>query len=124
MNAHGVTISPQGIWIRHRRTNHGPFDYQWSLDLFGVELIYQGQKFGECCGGNQVYADLSEFQLPMTVVRVASIVLGTTVRSILQGEPVETRIGRVQDELRQHGFDPFADETRFVSETAPDDHET
>jgi hypothetical protein len=56
--SHGLRFDGSRFWVMHRRQEYGPFDYQWSSDLRGLEMIYQGEKFGEHCSENQIYADL------------------------------------------------------------------
>ena len=79
------------FWVLHRGKEYGPFDYQWSKDLRGVEFMYAGDKFGEFVNDEQLHADLSSYDLPRKVKRVASIVLGSTVFGILQGWDNERR---------------------------------
>ncbi len=73
---HGVLFEASRFWVLHRRRDYGPFDYEWSQDFAGVELIYAGTKFGEYCSKDEIFADLKEFRLPAAVVEVATIVLG------------------------------------------------
>ena len=56
---HGILINGSTFWVVHRSRVHGPFDYEWSTDLHGVEFLYQGSKFGEYCSADELYADLS-----------------------------------------------------------------
>jgi hypothetical protein len=84
-NSHGLRFEETRFWVIHRRTEYGPFDYDWSADLRGIELLYCGTKFGEVCSAGEVFADLREFRLPMRVVEVASVVLGCTVLGITSG---------------------------------------
>ena len=56
--SHGLRFDGSRFWVIHRQQEYGPFDYQWSTDLRGLEMIYQGEKFGEHCSENQIYADL------------------------------------------------------------------
>src|SRR6056297_1316495 len=66
----GVFCDETRFWVIHRRDCYGPFDYQWSGDLYGVELLYQGDKYGECCNSEQFFADLKPYQLPRKVSEV------------------------------------------------------
>ncbi len=84
-NSHGLRFDDTRFWVIHRRTEYGPFDYDWSQDLRGMELLYQGTKFGEVCSAGELFADMREFRLPMRVVEVASVVLGCLVMGISSG---------------------------------------
>ena len=91
----------------HRRRKYGPFDYEWSKDFLGVELMYAGKKFGEYCSREEIFADLKEFQLPRTVVEVGSIVLGSTVFGILDGLSEEARRKLITEQLEAEGYGRF-----------------
>ena len=67
--ASGLRFEGTAFWVRHRHREYGPFDYEWSRDLGGVELIYGREKFGEFCSADEIYADLKEFHLPMAGTR-------------------------------------------------------
>ncbi|QDU42108.1 hypothetical protein [Symmachiella dynata] len=88
------------FWVLHRGKEYGPFDYQWSKDLHGIELMFDGDKFGEFIGQHQLHADLSYYQLPRKVATVASIVLGSVVYGIRQGWNHERRIQFAHENLR------------------------
>ncbi len=75
--------------------------------LAGITLLYCGQKFGEHCGAEQIYADLSEFKLSMTVVKVASIVLGCAVFSLQKGSSSTERKEFLKKELTKQGYKRF-----------------
>lgn len=94
------------FWIVHRCKEYGPFDYQWSKDLYGIELIYAGEKFGEVVNANQLHADLSEYGLPRKVIRIAAIVLGSIAFGINQGWSDERRIAYARDNLKSIGSLP------------------
>ena len=83
--SHGLKFRDTRFWVTHRRREYGPFDYEWSKDLRGVELTYRNQKFGEYCSPEEIFADLKEFKLPRSVVEVASIGIGCIVYSVLNG---------------------------------------
>ena len=108
----GLNFDGSRFWVTHRRREYGPFDYQWSTDLRGLEMLYQGQKFGEHCSEDEIFADLKEFRLPQTVVAVACIALGSLLYGIInsldEGERREFLVGR----LREHGYEKFADSCR------------
>ena len=107
---HGICFRGTGFFVIHRRTVYGPFDYQWSPDLDGLELHYKDQKFGEICGPSEIFADLKEFGLPQRVVQVATIVLGTLLDGVLRGLNEEERHARVWDSLREGGCSQFLPE--------------
>lgn len=104
----GIRINGTQIWVVHRFEEFGPFDYQWSPDLRGVELTYQNQKFGEYCSSEEMFADLSEFQLPSSVYRVATVALGNYVQSLIKGLPEEEQNQSILTGLRDSGFDKYA----------------
>ncbi len=108
METHGIIFEGTGFHVRHRRKNYGLFDYQWSRDLAGIELLYQGEKFGELCSAESIYADLCEYKLPTSVVHVASLTLGVIIQCFTAGEPYDDRIIRIGATLCKHGFQRFA----------------
>lgn len=93
--------------MTHRRREYGPFDYEWSRDLGGIEMVYCGEKFGEYCGCDAISADLKEYRLPMTVVNVASIVLGCVIQGIVTGSPGRERVDNMIERLRASGYERF-----------------
>ncbi len=107
--SHGLRFDGSRFWVMHRQQEYGPFDYQWSTDLRGLEMIYQGEKFGEHCSENQIYADLKEFHLPQSVVAVGSIVLGCTLYGIVNSLCDEERREFMVQRLREHGYEKFAE---------------
>jgi hypothetical protein len=107
-DTHGVEFDGSRFWVIHRRKKYGPFDYEWSSDFCGVELLYAGKKFGEYCSIDEVFADLKPFRLPMSVVSVTSIVIGCLLSGILQGIPEPERRQLVSLRLKEHGFGRFA----------------
>ena len=104
---HGLIFNGSQFWVIHRRIEYGPFDYEWSKDLEGVSLLYRGQKFGEHCGPSQIYADLKDFSLPMTVVEVASIVLGTLLHNLTTGRNDADSDAFLQQQLSKQGYERF-----------------
>ena len=86
---------------------YGPFDYEWSQDFCGVELLYRGQKFGEVCGEQEIFADLKEFHLPMTVVKVASVVFGSLLHHLRGGLNPRQREVHLSYVLDAHGCGEF-----------------
>lgn len=109
---HEIGFDETGFWVKHRRIVYGMFDYQWTRELDGVELLFQGRKFGEICGPEEIQADLKEFGLPRRVCEVATIVLGTMLEGLLQGLPEEARRDRVWTRLRMSGCEQFCPEAR------------
>ena len=72
-----IILNDDKFWIVSRNALFGPFDYQWSGDLYGIEFNYQGQKFGEVCSDEEFFADLKPFGLPISVARVAALTAGS-----------------------------------------------
>ena len=107
--SHGLRFDGTGFWVLHRRREYGPFDYEWSRDLGGIELVYRGEKFGEFCSPDAISADLKEYRLPMTVVKVASIVLGCIVKGIVTGTSQRERKEFMIEQLNAAGYGRFAD---------------
>jgi len=105
----GLRFSGSQFWVIHRRRQYGPFDYQWSKDFSGIELLYQGEKFGEYCSVEEIYADLKPFRLPMRVVEVASVVLGATLYGLLNGLSETEKRENLVSQLRKHGLGRFAE---------------
>jgi hypothetical protein len=106
----GLRFADSKFWVTHRRREYGPFDYEWSKDFCGIELTYQGTKFGEYCSAEEIFADLKEFKLPRSVSDVASIVIGCIVYSVLNGLAANERHALVMKELQTRGYAGFADE--------------
>ena len=104
---HGVRIEDTRIWVIHRRMEYGPFDYNWIPNLRGIELMFRGSKFGEILSEEEIYADLSEFRLPMRVVEVAVLVLGNALYSGLHGFSDGERRDILEDSLIAAGCDRF-----------------
>lgn len=104
---HGIQLDGSRFWVTHRRKTYGPFDYEWSSDFCGVVMLYDGQPFGEYCSLDELYADLKPFSLPMSVVRVTSIVMGCVLFGILNGLCEAERCRLVETRLHQHGFERF-----------------
>jgi hypothetical protein len=105
--AHGLRFDGTQFWVVHRRREFGPFDYEWSRELDGIELWYGGQKFGEICSEDEIFADLKEFKLPLRVVEVASVVFGSTLKSILAGHSARQRRLDLIRLLTEHGCEQF-----------------
>jgi len=107
-SSHGVLFQGSRFWVIHRRRDFGPFDYEWSQDFAGVELMYAGKKFGEYCSKDEIFADLKEFRLPATVVDVATIVLGCLVFGVLNGQSEPERRQLIRNQLVAGGYERFA----------------
>lgn len=107
--SHGLRFSETRFWVTHRRREYGPFDYEWSKDLSGIELTYAGRKFGEYCSDDEIFADLKEFQLPSSVAEVGSIVIGCIVYGLLNGLDSAQREELLVRRLRTMGYGKFAD---------------
>lgn len=108
MDSHGITVEGSTFWVVHRRRTYGPFDYAWSPDFCGVELLYRGEKFGEYCSRDELCADLRGYRLPMSVVAVTSIVMGCIVHGVLQGLAESERLELVRARLCEFGYARFA----------------
>jgi hypothetical protein len=105
---HGIVFQGSRFWVTHRRRRYGPFDYEWSKDFAGIELMFDGDKFGEYCGIEEIFADLKAYHLPAAVVPVATIVIGCVVFGVLNGLPEAERTRLVIEQLTQRGFERFA----------------
>ena len=102
-----ILLDDSAFWVATRGRCFGPFDYQWSPDLRGVELTYQGLKFGEICSHEQLYADLAEFKLPISVCEVAAITAGTLAVGVAEGRCIEQRVSSLLALLEKFGFSRF-----------------
>lgn len=102
-----ILLHRTGFWVVARGQSFGPFDYQWSLDLHGLELLYRGRKFGEICSPDSLFADLTEFQLPMSVCRVAVITLGVIANGISAGDCIDQKVSKLMIALDQFGYSRF-----------------
>jgi hypothetical protein len=106
--SHGIVFQGSRFWVTHRRRRYGPFDYEWSKDFAGIELTFAGDKFGEYCGKEEIFADLKEYRLPASVVPVATIVIGCVVFAVLNGLREEERERLIVEHLAKRGFERFA----------------
>ena len=70
-------------------------------------MLYDGQKFGEYCSMDEIFADLKPFHLPMSVVRVTSIVMGCILYGVLNGLREAERHRLVTMRLKELGFAQF-----------------
>ena len=106
-NRHALKLDETSFSVIHRGLEYGPFDYEWSSDMRGVELTFRGAKFGEICSQDEFFADLREFGLPMRVVEVASIVMGCIVSHIGRGLSADQRRALIERRLREFGCSNF-----------------
>lgn len=102
-----ILLDETAFWVATRGRCFGPFDYQWSPDLRGMELTYQGRKFGEICSREELFADLTEFRLPMSVCRVAVITAGTLAAGIADGHCTDQRVSELLNSLESFGYGRF-----------------
>ncbi len=107
-DSHKIRFSDTRFWVTYRRREYGPFDYEWSHDLAGIELTFAGRKFGEYCSDDEIYADLKEFRLPMRVVEVGSIVNGCVIYGVLNGLSESEREAVMCRKLLALGHGKFA----------------
>ena len=103
-----IIIGDTAWWITSRGRKWGPFDYQWSSDLRGVELLFQGVKYGEVCSEDEFFADLAPFGLPISVCRVAAIVAGSLAVSLSSVEEMDVRASRLVSALEEFGFGRYS----------------
>lgn len=103
----GLRVDGTRFWVIHRRREFGPFDYEWSHDLEGLCLLYRGHKFGEICGNEELFADLSEFDLPLRVAEVATLTLGCLLYGIVSGLNAAQRRDLLAARLSEHGYADF-----------------
>jgi len=109
-SSHGIRFEQTRFWVTHRRREYGPFDYDWSADLRGMELLYQGVKFGEICSAGEIFADMQEFRLPMRVVEVATVVLGSIVLGVSCGFNDQEKSALLVDILNRFDCERFLPE--------------
>lgn len=107
-DTHSIRFDGTCFWVLHRRKEFGPFDYEWSKDFSGVEFMYCGHKFGEYCSADEIFADLRQFSLPMSVVEVASLTIGTVLYGVLNGLPEPLWKELLRQRLDESGFQRFA----------------
>ncbi len=106
--SHGIQLDGTRFWVKHRRRVYGPFDYEWTSDFCGVEMLYNGEKFGEYCSVDEIFADLKPFHLPMSVVRVTTIVMGCVLYGVLNGLRESERHQLLTRRLCELGYEQFA----------------
>ncbi len=94
----------------HRRREYGPFDYEWSPDFEGIELLYQDEKFGEYVSADEISADLKRFRLPMRVVEVTSVALGSILYGLLSGLTAQQKADDLVERLGEFGFSRYSEQ--------------
>lgn len=114
--ANEIILNDDKFWIVSRQELFGPFDYQWSGDLYGIEFTYQGQKFGEVCSDDEFFADLKPFGLPISVSRVAALIAGAIVVSIRSGSTTDERVSHIVSLLQTFELERFS-----IRESSPRD---
>lgn len=105
----GIRFQGTAFWVRHRHQEYGPFDYEWSRDFKGIELMFRERKFGEYCSVDEISADLREFRLPMRVVEVSSVVCGSILFGLLNGLSDPEKRAVVCYHLQVGGLGRFAE---------------
>lgn len=103
-----IILDDDTFWIVSRRELFGPFQYQWSGDLYGIELTYQGEKYGEVCSDEEFFADLKPFRLPISVSRVAALTAGVIANGIRSGSSVDERVSHLIALLQQFQLGRFS----------------
>ncbi|MCX7398590.1 MAG: hypothetical protein NT138_13050 [Planctomycetales bacterium] len=111
-----IILNEDKFWIVNRHALFGPFDYQWSGDLYGIEFNYQGQKFGEVCSDEEFFADLKPFGLPISVARVAALTAGTIAVGIRAGTSLDERVCHLIALLQKFNLQRFS-----IRESSPRD---
>ena len=111
-----IILNDDKFWIVSRNALFGPFDYQWSGDLYGIEFNYQGQKFGEVCSDEEFFADLKPFGLPISVARVAALTAGVIAVGIRSGTSLDERVSHLIALLQQFDLQRFS-----IRESSPRD---
>ncbi len=112
---HGVCFHGTQFWVVHRGLWYGPFDYEWNKDFNGVELLFRGEKFGEVCSEEELFLDPKPLRLPLRVVHVATVVLGTVVFGIVNGLSQEEKRELLLNNLKQYGLEKFARNVVYLS---------
>lgn len=105
--ANEIILNDDKFWIVSRGEFYGPFVYQWSGDLYGIEFTYQGQKFGEVCSDEEFFADLKPYGLPISVSRVVALTAGAIAVSIRAGSSVDERVSHLIALLEQFELQRF-----------------
>ena len=104
---HAVQLRDGGFRVRHRASAWHEFTWQWSTDLYGVELWHRGRKVAEVCGPDRVFADFAGCELPDRVVEVATLAYGVLVWAIRESVPPSRRPALLAAELAGRGLERF-----------------
>lgn len=115
--ASGLRFEGSAFWVRHRHREFGPFDYEWSRDMLGIEFMYGREKFGEYCSDDEISADLREFRLPMRVVEVTAVVCGSIVYGILNGLSQAEKRSILLQNLKENQLRRFAENIEGLKES-------
>jgi hypothetical protein len=115
--ASGLRFEGSAFWVRHRHREFGPFDYEWSRDMLGIEFLYQRKKFGEYCSDDEISADLKEFRLPMRVVEVTAVVCGSIIFGIIHGFSQTEKKAILLKNLRQSQLTQYAENIEGLQES-------
>ena len=102
-----IILDDDRFWVVSRNELFGPFVYQWSGDLYGIEFTYQGIKFSEVCSDEEFFADLNPFGISITVCRVVALIAGTIAVGIRAGTSVDERVSHLIALLQQFELDRF-----------------
>jgi hypothetical protein len=102
-----IILDDDRFWVVSRDALFGPFVYQWSGDLYGIEFTYRGIKFGEVCSEEEFFADLKPFGLAITVCRVVALTAGVIAVGIRAGTSVDERVSHLIALLQQFELDRF-----------------
>ncbi|MBL8816668.1 MAG: hypothetical protein JNL58_11610 [Planctomyces sp.] len=102
-----IFLRADDFWIVFRQRFYGPFDYQWSVDLYGMEFRFQGQKFGEFCSDDEFFADLSPYQLPPEVCSVVMLVAAHIVQGVRSASSPDDRLRSLESLLTLHQHETF-----------------
>lgn len=105
--ANEIILDDDKYWIVSRNELFGPFVYQWSGDLYGIEFTYQGEKFGEVCSDDEFFADLKPYGLPISVARVAALTAGVIAVGIRGGTSLDERVSHLISLLQRFDLQRF-----------------
>ncbi|MFO0979438.1 MAG: hypothetical protein U0996_23730 [Planctomycetaceae bacterium] len=105
--ANEIILDDDAFWIVFRNELYGPFHYQWSGDLHGIEFTFKGEKFGEVCSDEEFFADLKPYSLPISVARVATLIAGTIAVGIKNGSTLDERVSHLMELLHDFHLDRF-----------------
>lgn len=103
-----IVLTDDRFWIVCRDRIYGPFSYQWSGDLYGIEFLYQGLKFGEVCSEDEFFADLKPFRLPVSVSRVAALTAGVIAAGIRSGTTLDERVSHLIELLTKFCLERYS----------------